>query len=314
VTHLLEAILKAAHIPVILGGNVRGISTLALLPEVKAESLALMELDSWQCQGFGEAKLNPHIAIFTTFMPDHMNYYHGSMDAYLADKAQIFLHQKPEDTLIVGSQAAEIIKEKYGSAIPSHLVVADPGDFPQGWKINLLGVHNLLNAMCAIDAARTLGINDGIIKEAIGIFTAVPGRLQFLKEVHGIAIYNDNSSTTPEATMAALRAIPGSRAVLIMGGADKGLDLSELASLVPVYAKKIILLKGNGTDRLVKANPEAFGKAPVYEHLEDALKDAMAASVEGDLVLFSPAFTSFSMYANEFERGDEFTELVSKLA
>ncbi len=338
VTHLLESIMRAAGMEVILGGNVRGVSTLASLPEVTQNSIAVMELDSWQCQGFGEAHISPSIAVFTTFMPDHMNYYRraseGStqaslstsergtaessayqegMDAYLEDKAQIFLNQTPEDTLIVGTPVADLIKEKYGKKVLSHVVVADPGNFPKGWKIQILGVHNLLNAVCAIEAARALGIDDEVIEKAVDAFKAVPGRLEFVREVNGVAIYNDNNSTTPEATIAAFRAIPGSRAILITGGTDKDLDLKEFAELVPVYAKKVILLAGTGTEKLIETAPETFATAPVYDRLEDAVRDAVESAEEGDLILFSPAFTSFGMFKNEFDRGDQFIKLVEKL-
>ncbi len=312
VTHLLEDIMKRTNMNVILGGNIRGVSTLALLPEVKQDSIALMELDSWQCHGFGEAGISPNVAVFTTFMPDHLNYYKNDLDLYLEDKAQIFLHQEANDTLVLGAQVAPMLKKKYGSKIISRAVVADPAYFPSGWKISILGVHNLLNAMCAIEAARALGIDEDVIKESVAVFKGVPGRLEFLREVKGVAIYNDNSSTTPEATLAALRAIPGSRAILIMGGADKGLNIEELVAFAPAYAKRIILLKGDGTDRLVTSN-SVFKDAPVYDRLEDALKDAIDFAVEGDLILFSPAFTSFSMFNNEFDRGDQFVELVKKL-
>ena len=82
-----------------LGGNVRGVSNLALLKEVTPEHIAVLELDSWQLQGWGEARMSPHIAVFTTIYPDHLNYYKNDLNAYLADKANIFLYQKPEDTL-----------------------------------------------------------------------------------------------------------------------------------------------------------------------------------------------------------------------
>jgi UDP-N-acetylmuramoylalanine--D-glutamate ligase len=73
VTHLLHAMLKEGNYDAILGGNVRGVSNLALLNEVKDESVAVFELDSWQCQGFGEEKISPHVAVFTTLYPDHLN-------------------------------------------------------------------------------------------------------------------------------------------------------------------------------------------------------------------------------------------------
>jgi UDP-N-acetylmuramoylalanine--D-glutamate ligase len=313
VTHLLHDILRKGGMNVLLGGNVRDISTLALLPEVKSNSIALMELDSWQCQGFGDAAFSPNVAVFTNFMPDHMNYYKGDINRYFEDKAQIFLNQKPDDILVAGHDVAPLIKEKYGKKVRARVIVAEPGNFPKGWHIQILGVHNLLNAMCAIEAARVLGIEEETIKEAVASFTAVPGRLELVKTVRGISIYNDNNSTTPEATIAAFRAIPGSRAIVIIGGTDKGLDVQELAALTPTYAKKIILLAGTGTDKLIKSNPISFKDAPVYDTLEEAFNDAMNTAEEEDLILFSPGFTSFEMFKNEFDRGDQFNALVAKL-
>ena len=113
-TYMIQAILEQAGIPVLLGGNIRGVSTLALLDVVTPDHIAVLELDSWQCQGWGEAKMSPHVAVFTTFFPDHLNYYKGDTDAYLKDKAQIFLHQEPLDTLVLGAQCVDLIAEKYG--------------------------------------------------------------------------------------------------------------------------------------------------------------------------------------------------------
>src|SRR5579872_2717962 len=93
VTHMLGRILQQAERAVLLGGNVRGISTLAQLNAVTPDTIAVLELDSWQLQGFGEARLSPQVAVFTTFFPDHMNYYGDDMRAYFADKANIFLNQ-----------------------------------------------------------------------------------------------------------------------------------------------------------------------------------------------------------------------------
>ncbi len=126
-THMVAAILEAADRRVLLGGNVRGVSTLALLKDVlalhaphsgasgkrhaKQDVLAVLELDSWQCQGLAEAQISPDVAVFTTFYPDHLNYYTGNLDAYLADKASIFLCQKPEDTLVLGAQCAGLVQK-----------------------------------------------------------------------------------------------------------------------------------------------------------------------------------------------------------
>ncbi len=311
-TELIRQIMEAGGLNVLLGGNVRGVSTLALLPEVKADSIALMELDSWQCRGFGDAGLSPEVAVFTTFYPDHLDYYRGDMEAYLADKAEIFLHQKPEDTLVVSTEALPILKEKYGTKVRSRLVVADPTKFPNGWRMDLPGEHNRLNAMCAWKAAEALGIDEDVIRKTITRFRGVPGRLEFVREIEGVKIYNDTTATTPEATLAALRALDPEcqkSIVLIMGGADKSLDMSGLLAEIPAHTRKVLLLMGSGTERIQNSMPEAT----VYESLESAVKSAADSAQRGDIILFSPAFASFGMFKNEFDRGDRFVALVKSL-
>ena len=112
VTHLIYEILKASGRRVFLGGNVRGLATLPLLKKVKPDDIVVMELDSWQLQGFEEAKTSPNIAVFTTFLPDHQNYYKNDMDKYFSDKANIYRWQKEGDWFIAGPRTAKIIKEK----------------------------------------------------------------------------------------------------------------------------------------------------------------------------------------------------------
>ena len=254
VTHLVAYILERAGKHVLLGGNVRGISTLALLPEVTKDSITVLELDSWQMQGFGGAHMSPHIAVLTTFMPDHMNYYGEDMKKYFADKANVFLNQTPEDYFILGEQAAPFV-EKYGykNKVRAHTTIAGTKDIPKSWKLRIPGEHNRYDVGVAVAAARALGLDDKEIRSGVELFEGVPGRLEFIKEVKGVKIYNDTTATTPEATIAALRALDpdGKKNImLIMGGADKGLDMSELVLEVSTRAKKVFLLAGTGTDRI----------------------------------------------------------------
>ena len=115
VTHLIYEILKEAFKKtkrkVFLGGNVRGLANLPLLKKVKTSDVVVMELDSWQLQGFGEAKISPNIAVFTTFLPDHQNYYKNDMDKYFADKANIYRWQKEGDWLISWVSNCQIYKK-----------------------------------------------------------------------------------------------------------------------------------------------------------------------------------------------------------
>lgn len=308
VTHMLYAILKEAEQKVLLGGNVRGLSTLALLGEEQEDAVALFELDSWQLQGFGEASLSPDVAVFTTFYPDHQNYYEN-LDTYLADKVHIFLHQGPADTLVLGAQCAELLEEKYGAQIQSHVVKVSAQDFRADWMLNVLGEHNRYNAALAVEAARALDINDEVIQAALEKFEGVSGRLELVREKDGVKFYNDTTATTPEATLAALEALEGSDLVLIMGGADKGLDMNRLLLEASKRAKRIIMLAGTGTSRVLPFLPNAS----VYDSLESAVQEAMKGAVSGDVILFSPAFASFGMFKNEYDRGDQFNALVTKI-
>lgn len=306
VTHMVHAILKEKGKPVVLGGNVRGVSTLALLPEVTPEHLAVLELDSWQCQGLGYANLSPQVAVFTTFLADHANYYQDDPGQYLADKANIFLYQSPDDTLVVGKQCAPILIEAFGEHIVSDLVIADESKLPAGWRLKVSGTHNRYNAALAFMAARSLGIEDDVSRRALESFSGVPGRLELIAEKDGIRYYNDTTSTTPDAALAALAALDPAKTVLIMGGADKGLDMEKLLAALP-QVKKVVALSGTGTDRVKDRLPES---AEIFGELGSAFAAARSAAAAGDAVLLSPGFASFGMFKNEYDRGDQFNAVV----
>ncbi len=309
---MIVEIMKAAGMKVLLGGNVRGISTLALLNDVHGDEVAVLELDSWQLQGFGEAHLSPSIAVFTTFFSDHLNYYKDDLAAYLTDKANIFFYQQEGDTLVLGSQCAPIIIEKFGEAIESDIVIADDTKLPADWKLSIPGIHNRYNAGLALATARTLDISDEVSKKALESFAGVAGRLEFVREINGVKFYNDTTATTPEATLAALRAVGTANhpnIVLIMGGADKGLGMDGLLHELSTYVKHMFFISGTGTDRIRAKLPAV----EIYSSLEKAVAIAQATASSGDVVLFSPAFSSFGMFKNEYDRGDQFTKIVTNL-
>lgn len=305
VTHMAYNILKEAGRKVLLGGNVRGVSTLALLREVTSSHMAVLELDSWQCHGWGEASMSPHIAVFTTFFSDHLNYYKDDPAQYLVDKANIFLYQKSDDILVLGKQCAPTIIDAYGEMIESKIFVADEHKLPDTWTLRIPGQHNRYNAALALSGARSLEIPDEISRRALESFTGVPGRLELIREIGGVKVYNDTTATTPEATLAALSAIDPAHTVLIMGGADKGLDMNALLLRLK-EVKRIILLAGTGTSRILEFIPGAS----VFDDLGKAVTEAFASAGEGDTILFSPAFASFGMFKNEYDRGDQFITLV----
>ena len=318
VTHMIHHVLKESveegdDSGVLLGGNVRGVSNLALLRHVTEDSLAVFELDSWQLQGFREEKISPQIAVFTNFMPDHMNYYKDDMDMYFDDKAEIFRYQDSHSAFITTPHVFEMATayaKRHGLTIGGEVLLTDLSNIPDELVIAMPGSHNRLNAALAIEALRALSLPDELIFASLTTFTGVPGRLEFMGERKGVKIWNDNNATTPEATIEGLRAVgDGRNVVLIMGGADKGLDLEALTREVGRSAKEIVMLPGTGTNRA----RELFPNAHYVDTLEAAVMKAAELAEDGDAILFSPAFASFGLFKNEYERNDTFVELVRAL-
>lgn len=310
-THLVYDILRKAGKNVFCGGNVRGVSTLSHLPESTPDEIAVLELDSWQLQGFGEAHISPHIAGFTTFMRDHMNYYKNDEKQYLEDKANIFLYQTDNDYLVLGPQVKDLISDTYGEKIQSQIYCVEPTDVSNP---SLLGEHNRANVAVAKQIALLCGIKEGVINRAIEDFDGVPGRLQKVGEIHGVTIYNDTTATTPDATIAAIKALGEKQnIVLIMGGADKGLDMSPLIDEIGNTCKWVVLLAGTGTDR-VRGDLEKMniGVRDVA-NMNEAVRDAFQLADKGDVVLLSPGFASFGLFKNEFDRGDQFMDAVERI-
>lgn len=303
VTSLIYHILKKAGKRVHLGGNIRGVATLSLLPKIKSGDILVLELSSWQLQGFGESKIAPDISVFTNFLHDHMNYYKNNFKDYFYDKSLIYKYQKTGDTLVIG----ESLQKKIPKTYKGNLIIAKSTDVPKNWKLQIVGEHNIENVALAIDAIRALKIPQDKIKSGVESFKAVEGRLQFVKNINGVKIYNDNNSTTPEATVAALKSFPKKQIVLIMGGADKKLYTKELFKTVEEYAHTVILLPGSGSDQIT--NPD-FYKA---ESLKDAVETAFKSADKDDVVLFSPGFASFGLFVNEYDRNDQFMKLVKEL-
>lgn len=320
-TYLIYEILKLAFPKKVhLGGNIKGLATLPLLKKVKDGDIVVMELSSWQLQGWGEAKICPNISVFTNLMDDHLNYYKGSVKKYFDDKAKIYINQNKSDYLICG----EKISRQIGK-VKSQKIISNKNYVPKDWKIKVKGDHNLENISYAIKVAEILNVPEKTIKKAVEGFSGVEGRQEFLREYKGVKIYNDTTATTPDATIAALKALSpdqgstlvqdskfniqySKRIVLIMGGADKNLDMSGLIKEIPKYCKKVVLLAGTGTEKL-------GGKIDgiVVKSLKEGLLEALKWVKKGDVLLLSPGFASFGMFKNEFDRGEQFVRFIKAL-
>ena len=330
VTHMIHHVLSVTTgEPILLGGNIRGVSNLQLLKSVTPDSLCVMELDSWQLQGWGWAGISPTVAVFTTFMEDHLNYYERggltrdeAMAAYFADKAQIFLHQEESGTFITTPAVFEWVKLVLPKeTLGQEIILADTSVLPEDMLLSMPGEHNRLNAALAYEALKATGLTDEEIFEGLASFPGVEGRLQLVATVNlpaqagNIRIYNDNNATTPQATVAALAALDqgNQNIILIAGGADKNIEVTELAYAITTHCKSLFLIPGSGTDNLLSYLHGGDLGVSVLSDLTTAFNEAIRMAMAGDIILFSPAFASFSQYKNEYERNDEFMALVRQL-
>ncbi|HVU75504.1 MAG TPA: Mur ligase family protein, partial [Candidatus Paceibacterota bacterium] len=164
ISHMIHHVLKRAGKRTHLGGNVRGLSTLAMLPDVQRGDIAVLELDSWQLQGFGDLRISPHVSVFSNLMPDHQNYY-KDIEEYFSDKANIFRYQRHGDTLVVGAQIEARVRAAHPPIDP---IV--PGALAPDWELRLPGEHNRHNAALAASALLALGLNAQEIRDGLESF------------------------------------------------------------------------------------------------------------------------------------------------
>ncbi len=331
VTHLIYEMLARAFLEkrVRMGGNVQGVSTLAYLDDLKPDDMFVLELDSWQLQSFGDRQVSPQVSVFTTFLPDHMNYYlkmvggdsAKAMDRYFNDKAQIFCFQNEDDVCFVGENVVPWV-EKHHAAHALRVRRSERAMFPERSR-SLQGAHNEENIALAADVAGVFGVPESVVAEVVATFLGVPGRLQFMCEKDGISYYNDTTATMPEATMAALRALSPKlkvqnrterTIVLIMGGADKELPIDALVAMVPEHVRALVLLRGTGTDRIRGVIHDSdFDSVVEVSSMQEAVAAAQKVGRNGDSILLSPAFASFGMFVNEYDRGEQFVKEVGKV-
>lgn len=299
---------------VFLGGNVRGLSTLALLDEVEEGDTVVLELDSWQLQGFRTKGISPEIAVFTTFMPDHMNYYHDNLSVYFRDKAAIYETQKDGGVLVVSEQVHDYIK-LFNAPVPqsTEVRVVSKKSYEALPPLTMLGEHNRQNAALAFETLKACGVESERAQRAVAQFKGVPGRLEKIAEKNTRVFYNDTTATTPEAATAALQALSGKEVLIIMGGSDKGLDFSPFLEALR-HVRTCLLLPGTGSERIMLESSEDIrNKTIEVPTMKDAVAKAYSLSKEGEVVVLSPGCASFGLFKNEFERGDEFVSAVHAL-
>lgn len=314
-TAMIYELLKSFNFPVYLAGGMPEISTISFLEKLKPTDWVVVELSSWALSGFHQKKISPHISVFTSFYPDHLNYYQ-TLDDYLFDKKAIYLYQKKDDFLIANKKLEKIIKQDKPK---SKIFFYQADDFKEKFTY-LSGYHNQENAAAALTLAKILNLDLNHSLQILKNFKGLPFRQEIIAKKDNLIFINDTTSTTPTATIFALKRFTDKPIILILGGNSKNLPFDQLLKTIEESSliKKIILLSGSFTEEVLpilrKKIPKKLSQK-IYTNLDEAVKEACYEAKKSKkevYILFSPGATSFAMFNNEFDRGEKFNQAVKK--
>lgn len=311
---LIYETLKAAGKNVILAGNI-GISVLETIHLIKSDTIIVLEISSFQLESFAAHKVSPKWAIITNITPDHLNY-HDNMEEYTLIKKTISQYQSESDYLFLRKDDPVTTKADFLKELKAKIVYFCSDDLPVDFHPNLLGEHNRQNLAAVFQLGKTFDINSDLLLRILTNFKGVPFRMELTGEWQGIRIYNDTTATSPEAGIHAIKTFPG--CILIAGGMNKGMDYTEYAKALTKNARIVFFLEGDSTDSILLSLREAKRRGNLriygsYNDLEKLLMDVKKIAKPGDVILFSPAATSFNLFQNEFDRGRKFNEVVKKI-
>ena len=311
----------------LLAGNIT-VSVFDILEEVREGTTVVLELSSFQLGGLRHRSYSPPVAVMTNLLDDHLNYY-PSREAYFEDKTVIHRFQHSGDILVLNRDNQVYSKTKEnrgvnrvsfglgeditgdGSYLNRGMISYRKGDqsinVMDSEDIRIPGRHNIYNVLAAAAAALAMGVESETIAEGIRRFPGLPHRLENISAGGSLRFINDSAATTPDAAVEGILSINGSL-TLIAGGADKGLELQGLADAINRRVGQLVLLEGSGTHRLLAEGVDVPNV--IFDTLREAVEYAEKNTTSPATILLSPGFASFGMFKNEFDRGDQFRELV----
>lgn len=299
---LTRAMLAAAGKKVFLGGNI-GTPLSDLVLSQEAVDVIILELSSFQLQGCRH--LHAHVAGILNLNANHLDQ-HTDMEEYTAAKFAIFQNQTEHDLALISQELMDEYAKRGGKA-PAVIIPKDTGfqlDFLQG-------EHNIANAEAAFFASQPFGVTKAIALETAKNFKPLAHRLEYVADVQGVLYVNDSKSTTVDSLRVALQSFDAP-VILLAGGKFKGGDLASLTPLMRAKVKAIALY-GGSREFFEKAWQDAT-LLSWHEQMDDALHWAHAQATTGDVVLLSPATSSYDQFPNYIERGKHFCHLVEGLA
>lgn len=321
---LIYEVLKVADRNVVFAGNI-GKSVLDTIDFVKVDTLVVLEISSFQLESFKTHKVSPKWAVITNITPDHLNYY-TKMDEYLDAKKIIGKYQNDSDYLFLRKNDPITTNPDFLKGLKGQIIYFSKSDLPKKFHPNLLGEHNLENIAAAYKVMEIFNIDINLLLKTLANFKGIPFRMELIKEWNGFKIYNDTAATTPQATIQAIRALGNpeenkdQNIILICGGMNKNMDYKELSEVIDWYAKAVYFIEGDIVDDIICDMNEKGSIEGRFDSFEKLLlklkKDIKERSFyfkRGDIILFSPAATSFNLFQNEWDRGRKFNKAVQKV-
>jgi UDP-N-acetylmuramoylalanine--D-glutamate ligase len=322
-TALAGEMLKAGGFNIFVGGNIGA----PLIGFAGGDwDWGVVEVSSFQLEWV--EKFRPRIAALLNLTEDHLDRY-PDFQAYCAAKERIFATQDGNDLAVLNRDDPLVwkIRERIRARVVSFgWTPVDDGVFATREEIvwrsagkeerfalaraKIQGVHNVENLMAAIAAAKAAGVTAAAIQKVIDGFAGLEHRLEFVREKNGVRYFNDSKGTNVGAVVKSLSGF-SAPVVLLAGGVDKGGDYAPLEDEIKRTVKKLILF--GAAKGKIRASLGHLTDTVVVENLEAAVRDAYKSSRSGDVVLLSPACSSFDMFRDYTERGKRFKALVQEL-
>ncbi|MCD4776424.1 MAG: UDP-N-acetylmuramoyl-L-alanine--D-glutamate ligase [Candidatus Aegiribacteria sp.] len=319
--------LKKAGLNACVAGNTGYPFSTAVIENPGADFFVL-EVSSYQLQTI--KAFRPSAAAILNITPDHLKR-HGDIKGYINAKARIFMNQHNSDLLVLNrDDPGSVPLARRTAGLEWYFGIGEnleAGAFVQGDSIyyadsrtkkfvidkrdiSLSGLHNLSNALAVVCLAGKAGLEPQQMVEGLSSFPGVPHRIEWIGKHHGVSFVNDSKSTNPDSLNAALKSF-SEPVILIAGGLAKEADYKQLKSLIADRVKALILI-GDSSAMLENC---WSGSTPIFleDVMENAIKQALNQSQDGDIVLLSPGCASFDQYSSFEERGEHFRKIVGDL-
>lgn len=323
-TSLVAEMLEQEGLKVYLGGNI-GTPLFDKIEEIKPEDYVAVEISSFQLM---DCNVSPDVAVITNLSPNHLDIHKG-MEEYIESKINIYLHQDSNGIVILNKDneiTNNLSKEIKNTIRMFSRKTTDVFAYLNGEElyvkgnrvcnmkdIKIPGMHNVENLLAAFCTVYD-DVSVDTMREVATTFTSVEHRIEFVREINGVEIYNDAIGTSPTRTINNLKHFK-QNVILIAGGYDKNIPFDELAR-EGLDSLKALVLIGATRDKIKAAFEKEMKlrnkQLPIMiaDTLEEAVYKSLSISRAGDVITMSPACAAFDMFPNFAEKGKRFKEIV----